>query len=63
MNESAGRDFQPIRQRAGFKELEKYRVLEKPAELVITNTIARKTDSVQVIAVKSHLDLEVMLSD
>ena len=52
-------EHQPTRRRAFFKELEKFRVLEKPAELVVTSTLARKTDSVQEIAIESHLDFEV----
>lgn len=54
-----GEQFQPIRQRAGYEDLEKFRVLEAPVGLVITSTIPRKTDSAQIIAVKSHLNLEV----
>ena len=57
----SGADLKPTRLRAAFKELEKFRVLEKEAELVVVSTIPRRTSAAQVIAVQAHLSLEVTL--
>ncbi|XP_063675367.1 alpha-mannosidase 2x-like [Bolinopsis microptera] len=57
-----GKDFHSTRSIGGLTRYSKYRILIDPADIVIANTIARKTSAAQVIAVQSNLNFTVVSS-
>ena len=55
--------FQSTRYRSGIKDMEKLRILDKPSQLLITSTLARKLTAVQVISVKAQHNFQVVRND